>query len=267
MVLSEGATTRSIKVAKHPVQPLLLSPTGRYLLVNVLPKKAEHAILWDVEAEGVVGRFPMIKKYRRRTRLKQAISPDERFLAYNGDNYSVELWHIPERRKWATLRGHTWHLFGVEFSPDSRLLASSSWDSNCRLWDVEKGTQATPHRLQGHRGLVGRASFSPDGRTVATSSWDLSCKLWSVATGQEMLSLPAPQATPLIHFLPMMAAQADRIVWGGYSETQRSLGSAEDVLLRVTTLPSLAEIDEEIRRKARNEAPSKSEEEHALKAK
>ncbi len=267
VVLSDGATTRSITVAKHPVQPLLLSAKGRYLLVNVLPEKAEHAILWDVEAEGVVGRFPMIKKYRRRTRLKQAISPDERFLAYNGDNYSVELWHIPERRKWATLRGHTWHLFGVEFSPDSRLLASSSWDSDCRLWDVEKGTQATPHRLQGHRNLVGRASFSPDGRTVATSSWDLSCKLWSVATGQEMLSLPAPQATPLIHFLPMMAAQADRIVWGGYSETQRSLGSAEDVLLRVTTLPSLAEIDEEIRRKARNEAPSKSEEEHALKAK
>ncbi len=79
----------------------------------------------------------MIKKYRARTRLKQAISPDERFLAYKGDNYSVELWHIPERRKWATLRGHTWHLFGVEFSPDSRLLASFSWDTDCRLWDVE----------------------------------------------------------------------------------------------------------------------------------
>jgi len=266
VLLSDGATTRSIKVANHPVQPLVLSPTGGYLLVNVLPKNAEHAILWDVEAEGVVGRFPMIKRYRARTRLKQAISPDERFLAYNGDNYSVELWHIPERRKWATLRGHTWHLFGVEFSPDSRLLASFSWDTDCRLWDVEQGAEARPHLLQGHRGLVDRASFSPDGRTVATSSADLSCKLWSVATGQEMLSLPAPQAYPLVHFLPMMAAQADRIVWGGHSETHGSLDSADKVLLRVTTLPSLAEIDEEIRRQSNDETPPRYEEEHGLKA-
>jgi WD40 repeat protein len=266
VVLSNGVTTQSIKVANHPVQPLLLSPTGRYLLVNVLPKNAEHAVLWDIEAEGVVGEFPMINKGRTRTRMVQAISPDERFLAYNGENYSVELWQIPEKRKWATLQGHTWHLFGVEFSPDSRLLASFGWGTDCRLWDVEKGTKARPHRLQGHRAGVDQAVFSPDGRTVATSSGDLSCKLWSVATGQEMLSLPSPQGYPLIHYLPMMAAQADRIVWGGYSEIHRSLDAADDVLLRVTTLPSLAEIDEEIRRQSSVETPPAHEEKYALKA-
>jgi len=267
VVLSDGATTQSIKVANHPVQPLLLSPKGRYLLVNVLPKNAEYAILWDTKAKEVVGEFPMISKGRTRTRMKQAISPDERFLAYNGDNYSVELWQIPEKRKWATLQGHTWHLFGVEFSPDSRLLASFGWEADCRLWDVEKGTKARPHLLQGHRSGVDQAIFSPDGRAVATSSGDLSCKLWSVATGQEMLSLPSPQAYPLIHYLPMMAAKADRIVWGGYSEAHRSLDSAVGVLLRVTTLPSLAEIDEEIRRQSNEETPLRYEEEHGLKAK
>jgi hypothetical protein len=64
----------------------------------------------------------------------------------------------------------------------------------------------------------------------------------------------------------MMAAQADRIVWGGYPETHRSLDSADDVLLRVTTLPSLAEIDEEIRRQSSDETPPRYEEEHGLKA-
>jgi hypothetical protein len=62
-----------------------------------------------------------------------------------------------------------------------------------------------------------------------------------------MLSLPSPQAYPLVHWLPMISAQADRIVWGGHSETRGALDSADEVLLRVTTLPSLAEINEEIK--------------------
>jgi WD40 repeat protein len=252
VVLSDGTTTRSIHVANHPVQPLLLSPKGRYLLLNALPRNAEpYAILWDLEAEGAVGEFPRIKKGRYP--MKQAISPDECFLAYNGDNYSVKLWHIPEKREWATLEGHTWHLFGVEFSPDSCVLASFGWDADCRLWDVEKGEKADPHLLRGHRSGVDQAIFSPDGRTVATSSDDSLCKLWSVATGQELLSLPSPRVFPLFQRLPMMAAKADRIVWGGYSQTHQSWDSADDVPLRVTPLPSLAEIDEEIRRQSSGE--------------
>lgn len=123
VVLSNGTTTRAITVADHPVQPLVLSSRERYLLLNILPRNAEsYAVLWDIEAEAVVGTFPKILKGR--FPMKQAISPDERFLAYNGDAYTIKLWCIPEAREWATLRGHSWYLFGAEFSPDSRLLAS-----------------------------------------------------------------------------------------------------------------------------------------------
>jgi WD40 repeat protein len=265
VVLSDGTTTRSIHVANHQVQPLVLSPKGRYLLSNVLPKNAEsYAILWDVEAQEIFGKFPMIKKGRYP--MKQAISPDERFMAYNGENYTIKLWQIPEKREWATLKGHTWNLFGVEFSPDSRLLASFSWDGDCRLWDVEKGTKASPHLLRGHRSGVDQAIFSPDGRTIATSSDDSLCKLWSVATGQELLSLPSPRVFPLFQRLPLMAAKADRLVWGGYSETHQSWDSADNVPLRVTTLPSLAEIDEEIRQKSKGGTQSEYENISILKA-
>jgi WD40 repeat protein len=180
--------------------------------------------------------------------MKQAISPDERFLAYIGDDFAVMLWHIPEKREWATLQGHTWNLYGVEFSPDGRLLASFSWDNSCRLWDVEKGIKANPHLLRGHRAGVDQAVFSPDGRTLATASDDCSYKLWSVATGQEMLSLPAPRVYQTGHRLPMMAAKGDRIVWGG--DSGRPWGMTPEVTLCVTTLPSLVEIDEETRRQS-----------------
>jgi WD40 repeat protein len=250
VVLSDGTTTQSIRVTDHPVEPLLLSPKGHYLLLNVLPKNAEpYAILWNIETKEVIGQYP---KMMGSPDKKLAFSPNERFLAYFvaylGDDFAVKLWQIPEKREWATLRGHTWNLEGVEFSPDSRLLASFGWDASCRLWDVEKGTKANPHLLQGHRSGVNHAVFSPDGRTVATTSGDYSGKLWSVATGREMLSLPALLVFEFGHSLPMMAAKADRLVWGGGS---RLSGTREgEVTLRVTTLPSLVEIDEEIRRQS-----------------
>jgi WD40 repeat protein len=261
VVLSDWTTTQSIQVTDHPVEPLLMSPKRRYLLLNVLPKNAEpYAILWDVETEEIIGQYPKIG-FRP---MKQAISPDERFLAYIADGFAVKLWHIPEKREWATLRGHTWSLYGVEFSPDSRLLASFSWDNSCRLWDVENGTKANPHLLQGHRAGVDQSIFSPDCRTLVTASDDSSYKLWSVATGQEMLSLPAPRVYQTLHRLPMMAAKADRLVWGG--ESRQPWGTTPEVTLRVTTLPSLVEIDEEIRQQSNSETRSEYEKINAIEA-
>ena len=49
----------------------------------------------------------------------------------------------------------------------------------------------------------------------------------------------------------MMAAKADRIVWGG--DSGQPWGTTQEVILRVTTLPSLVEIDKEIRRQSSGE--------------
>ena len=43
------------------------------------------------------------------------------------------------------LKGHTWPVYSVAFSPDGKTLASSSWDKSIKLWDVATGkTIATP---------------------------------------------------------------------------------------------------------------------------
>ncbi len=212
-----------------------MSPKGNYIVAAVFPEGEEkYRILWDRGAGKVVEQFPGSPLYHSR----QAISPDEFVLAYSADDYSIVLWNIPQRRETSVLNGHTWHLYGLEFAPVSRLLASFDWDGFCRLWDVGEGKPADPHILRGHLSGISYAAFSADGRTIATRADDDSARFWSVATGQELLS---QRSEPLSH--PLISPQGDRLVGLTAEGGERNI--------RVVTLPSLSEIDAMISRENR----------------
>ena len=56
---------------------------------------------------------------------------------------------------------------GLDFSPDGKRLATSSWDGTAKVWDVETGQELLS--LVGHDGAVNDIVFSLDGKLIATA--------------------------------------------------------------------------------------------------
>jgi WD40 repeat protein len=111
---------------------------------------------------------------------KVQFSPDGRLIAGIGNNTEVCLWLVTGELC-ATLIGHTNVVRSLAFSPDSQLLATASFDSCWRLWDVQ--TSKMLGCYAGHTNWIWDLTFSPDGRFIASCSADLTIRLWDVATG------------------------------------------------------------------------------------
>ncbi|WP_414528078.1 AAA-like domain-containing protein [Nodularia chucula] len=66
-------------------------------------------------------------------------------------------------------------LHSVRFSPDSRLIAVAGIDGSVRLWTIEGKLLK---KFTGHQSALSRVAFSPDGKIIASGSGDRTLKLW-----------------------------------------------------------------------------------------
>ena len=68
-----------------------------------------------------------------------AFSPDGKFLASAGNNKSITLWDIKNKKIVKKFVGHTNDVYFISFSPDGKFLVSLSWDRSAKLWDIKTG--------------------------------------------------------------------------------------------------------------------------------
>ena len=169
-----------------PVKGLAFSPDQALLVSTSFDYTA---VVWNTsnmtELKQLVGHTAAVNA--------ASFSPDGLWLATGGDDSVILLWRVSDlknsnsRSRPVRLNGHTAKVVDLEFSDNSSILASSSWDRKVGLWNVQ--TNTSPRFLTGHTGPVNAAQFSNDGESLYSAGSDGHIRLWDLSTGEYVRSI------------------------------------------------------------------------------
>jgi WD40 repeat protein len=117
----------------------------------------------------------------------------------------------------AWLRGFDAPVVATAFSPDGKLLATTTHDGT-RLWNSAIWEPVGPP-LRSAQGSWEGVDFSPDGRTLAIAGGKGRVELWDVSTRKEVRELTDPAAKPLVRMLSVVRFSPDgRVLAAGPRE-------------------------------------------------
>jgi WD40 repeat protein len=183
-----------VKAFRSPVWSLACSPDGK----TVTAGGDAQLISWDLTARKQLGPSTTSQKDRI---WALAFSPDGNLLASAGNDLVVAIWKTGHPGQLFKTLGspvssaaENWEVMpvGVSFSPDGKLLVTSTQEHSLTLWNVKSGRPVLPI-LYGHTGAVAGVAFTPDGKLLASGSADGDIRLWDVETHELVGTLNAEQ--------------------------------------------------------------------------
>ena len=210
----------------HSVQSIAFSPDGNYIASASADGFNNTARLWNIQT----GKNISIRSIHPNGINLVVFSLDGPTFATVGSGATVgsdNAAYLSDGKTGnhkITLTGHTKQVSCVAYSPDSKLIATGSYDGTIRLWDATTGTHQTTlaaavggvralayspdgniivcgggngnvqlwdtqtlklkSALTGHTARIKSVAYSPDGNTIATGSSDGTVRLWDAETGK-----------------------------------------------------------------------------------
>lgn len=74
----------------------------------------------------------------------------------------------------SVLKGHSSRVRSLDWSPDGSRLASGSWDSTIKIWDM---TLQSESKSRGHDDIIHTTTWASDGNKVLSESDDNTVRL------------------------------------------------------------------------------------------
>lgn len=118
-----------------------------------------------------------------------AFSADAKTLVSAGGNWDnparqgeVKVWDLETRTARWSAGGEFGGIWGVDLSPDGKLLAGASLDGTVRIWDSASGQARSV--LKGHTDRVIWVAYAPGGQWLASSGLDGTVRFWKATDPQ-----------------------------------------------------------------------------------
>lgn len=134
----------------------------------------------------------------------------------------MTVWRTDSGNKLSESLVHDSAIAVIAFCPTQDLLASSSYDSTVRMWDlsVEGELKGRGEPFSGHVSGVGPIVFTSDGNWLVSGGFDGTIRLWDVTTREILISIEVPEG-PTVYGISLS------------SDTQKMVTVTGDNMVRV----------------------------------
>ena len=202
--LFSASRDRTIKVwgvepGNQYVGNLVRTLAGHGHRVNTLALSTEHACrtgCFDHEAKAIgTDRAAAAALAKARFLAAAKLTGGKELLVSGSDDYTLFVWKpAADKKPIARLTGHQGLVNHLAFSPDSRLLASASFDKKVKLWHGVTGRFVST--LVGHVAAVYMVAWSADSRLLISASKDSTVKVWKAADNAGRKGVKAESTLP-----------------------------------------------------------------------
>nr|XP_009944125.1 PREDICTED: notchless protein homolog 1 [Opisthocomus hoazin] len=178
----DGVLCRTLQGHAHWVNTMALSTD--YVLRTGAFEPAEATI----NPQDMSGSLMELKE-KAQQRYDQVRGQEPERLVSGSDDFTLFLWRPAEDKKpLERMMGHQALINQVLFSPDTRIIASASFDKSIKLWDGRTGKYLTS--LRGHVSAVYQIAWSADSRLLVSGSSDSTLKVWDAKMKKLAIDLP-----------------------------------------------------------------------------
>ncbi|WP_167334906.1 TIR domain-containing protein [Mesorhizobium loti] len=216
--LATGSVTDTIPGTFGRAHGLAFSPDGRQLIAG-----SQIGMIRIVDLDGHAERDITVGKPDQPVHVVTPSSDPAR-LAFatdesgkeDADSNTIVVWNTTTGKSEAVLNGHGRSVLSMAFDPTARILASASYDTTARLWDLANPGQYK--ELVGHGGSVTSIAFSPDGKRVATAARDGFVRVFDIGTASQIATLLAATGSDYVEAVSFSPA-GDLLIASGQGGT------------------------------------------------